>query len=184
MPSHYINHCWVIVIWTLRNKLQWNSYQNTNFSFPKMHFKKHCLRNAGLLSSGRLRDCIYCSANRALCARSILNTQVIKHKYLIDYYVCILGSMTISVYWINIKSSCFNQLISQLGSAIILSTNDNTTGVFFWVEYIAVIMKNASLLYADTHPNVQVPVSPSLRQDICYLDSSCGLWEVVRPIYC
>ena len=30
MPSHYLNQCWIIVNWTLRNKLQlnfnWNSY--------------------------------------------------------------------------------------------------------------------------------------------------------------
>ena len=24
VPSHYVNQCWVIVNWTLRNKLQWN----------------------------------------------------------------------------------------------------------------------------------------------------------------
>ena len=29
-PSHYLNQCWVIVDWTLRNKLLWNFNQNTN----------------------------------------------------------------------------------------------------------------------------------------------------------
>ena len=40
-PSHYRNQCWFIVNWTLRNKLQWNSNQNTslNFSLMKMHLK-------------------------------------------------------------------------------------------------------------------------------------------------
>ena len=28
-PSHYLSQCWVIVDWTLRNKLQWNFNQNT-----------------------------------------------------------------------------------------------------------------------------------------------------------
>ena len=28
-PSHYLNQYWVIVSWTLRNKLQWNFDQNT-----------------------------------------------------------------------------------------------------------------------------------------------------------
>ena len=28
MPSHYLNQCWVIVNWTLRNKLQWHFIQN------------------------------------------------------------------------------------------------------------------------------------------------------------
>ena len=27
-PSHYLNQCWVIVNWTVRNKLQWNFNQN------------------------------------------------------------------------------------------------------------------------------------------------------------
>ena len=29
-PSHYLNQCWDIVNWTLRNKVQWNFNQNTN----------------------------------------------------------------------------------------------------------------------------------------------------------
>ena len=29
-PSHYLNHCWNIVNWTLGNKLQWNFNRNSN----------------------------------------------------------------------------------------------------------------------------------------------------------
>ena len=29
-PSHYLNQCWNIVNWTLRNKLQWNLNRNSN----------------------------------------------------------------------------------------------------------------------------------------------------------
>ena len=29
-PSHYLNHWWPIVNWTLRNKLQWNFNRNSN----------------------------------------------------------------------------------------------------------------------------------------------------------
>ena len=29
VPGHYLNQCWVIANWTLRNKLQWLFYQNT-----------------------------------------------------------------------------------------------------------------------------------------------------------
>ena len=29
-PSHYLNQCWNIVNWTLRNKLQWNFNRNSN----------------------------------------------------------------------------------------------------------------------------------------------------------
>ena len=29
-PSHYLNHCWNIVNWALRNKFQWNFNRNSN----------------------------------------------------------------------------------------------------------------------------------------------------------
>ena len=38
-PSHCLNQCWLIVNWTLWNKLQWNWNQNSNFSFLKMYLK-------------------------------------------------------------------------------------------------------------------------------------------------
>ena len=39
-PNHYLNQCWNIVKWTLRNKLQWNFSRNTN-----IFFKKNALEN-------------------------------------------------------------------------------------------------------------------------------------------
>ena len=30
-PSHYLNQCWVVVKWTVRNKLQWNINQTKLF---------------------------------------------------------------------------------------------------------------------------------------------------------
>ena len=41
MPSHYLNQCWVIVNWTLRNKLQWNlsEIKIQNPCFTKIHLK-------------------------------------------------------------------------------------------------------------------------------------------------
>ena len=38
-PSHYLNQCWIIVNWNLRNKLQWTFNRNYTFSFKKMHLK-------------------------------------------------------------------------------------------------------------------------------------------------
>ena len=32
-PSHYLNQCWSVVNWTLRNKLKWNSNQYTKLLF-------------------------------------------------------------------------------------------------------------------------------------------------------
>ena len=34
-PSHYLNQCWVIVNWTLRNKLKWKCSQNTKLFIHK-----------------------------------------------------------------------------------------------------------------------------------------------------
>ena len=38
-PSHYLNQWWVIVNWTLRNKLQWNFNQNIKLFIYEMHQK-------------------------------------------------------------------------------------------------------------------------------------------------
>ena len=38
-PSHYVNQCWIIVNWTLRNKLQWNLNRNSNIFIEKMRWK-------------------------------------------------------------------------------------------------------------------------------------------------
>ena len=37
--SHYLNQCWNIVNWTLRNKLQWILIEFHTFSFRKMRLK-------------------------------------------------------------------------------------------------------------------------------------------------
>ena len=42
--KHYLNQCWRIVNWTLRNKLQWNSNQNTKSVIHENAFKNR-LRN-------------------------------------------------------------------------------------------------------------------------------------------
>ena len=34
-PSHYLNQCWNIANWTLRNKLQWNFSRNSNIFIQK-----------------------------------------------------------------------------------------------------------------------------------------------------
>ena len=38
-PSHYLNQCWIIVHWNLKNKLQWNLNKICTFTFKKMHLK-------------------------------------------------------------------------------------------------------------------------------------------------
>ena len=38
-PSHYLNQYWVIISWTLSNKLQWNFSQNSNVSIQENAFE-------------------------------------------------------------------------------------------------------------------------------------------------
>ena len=38
-PSHYLNQWWNIVIWTLRNKLQWNVNSNSNICIEENTFE-------------------------------------------------------------------------------------------------------------------------------------------------
>ena len=48
MPNHYLNHCCIIVNWTLRNKLQPNCIQDSNIFIQKNAFGRKCrLENIG-----------------------------------------------------------------------------------------------------------------------------------------
>ena len=38
-PSHYLNQCWNIVNWTLRNKFQWNCNRNSNIFIQENAFE-------------------------------------------------------------------------------------------------------------------------------------------------
>ena len=38
-PNHYLNQCWIIVSWTLGNKLQWNFNQNNIIFFEEIAFE-------------------------------------------------------------------------------------------------------------------------------------------------
>ena len=38
-PSHYLNKCWILSIWIIRDKLQCFLIKIQNFSFTKMHLK-------------------------------------------------------------------------------------------------------------------------------------------------
>ena len=52
-PSHYLNQCWVIDNWTLRNKPQWNSNQNTTLSIHENASENIVCEAAAILSRGR-----------------------------------------------------------------------------------------------------------------------------------
>ena len=48
-PNHYLNQCWDIVNWTLRNKLQWNFNQNTNIFIQKNAFENIVCETVAIL---------------------------------------------------------------------------------------------------------------------------------------
>ena len=53
VPSHYQNQCWLFVNWTLRNKRQWNSNQNTKFFIDENTFEKAVCKMVVILFRGK-----------------------------------------------------------------------------------------------------------------------------------
>ena len=60
-PSHYLNQCWLIVNWTLRNKLQWNFNQNKGFFIHEVENASENIvcEMAAILSKGRWVNITY-----------------------------------------------------------------------------------------------------------------------------
>ena len=54
-PSHYLNQCWHIVNWSLGNKLQWNSNQNSNIFIHENTFENVIWALVAILSQFRGR---------------------------------------------------------------------------------------------------------------------------------
>ena len=48
--SHYLNQCWIIVNWTLRNKLQWNLNPNSNVFIQENAFESVVCETVAILS--------------------------------------------------------------------------------------------------------------------------------------
>ena len=49
-PSHYLNQCWNIINWILRNKLQWNFNPNANIFIRENAFESVVCEMAAILS--------------------------------------------------------------------------------------------------------------------------------------
>ena len=49
-PSHYLNQCWNIVNWTLRNKLRWNFNRNSKIFIKENAFENVVCEMASILS--------------------------------------------------------------------------------------------------------------------------------------
>ena len=59
-PSHYLNQCWAIINWTLRDKLQWNFNQNTKHFIHKNASENIVFEMAAILSRGdELKTCLF-----------------------------------------------------------------------------------------------------------------------------
>ena len=55
-PSHYLNQCWIIVNWTLGNKLQWNLNRNSSIFIQENAFECVVCETAAILS---WPQCVY-----------------------------------------------------------------------------------------------------------------------------
>ena len=53
VPNHYLNQCWFIVNWTLRNKFQWNFSQKSNYFIQENAFENVICEMATILSRGK-----------------------------------------------------------------------------------------------------------------------------------
>ena len=51
--GHYLNQCWFISNWIIRNKLQWNFCQKSNFFIQENAFENAVCGMAAILPSGR-----------------------------------------------------------------------------------------------------------------------------------
>ena len=51
-PSHYLNHSWVVVNWSLMNKLQWKLNRNYNIRIQENAFECVVYEMAAILSRG------------------------------------------------------------------------------------------------------------------------------------
>ena len=49
-PTHYLKQCWIIVNWTLRNKLQWNFNRNSNIFIQENALEHVVCEMASILS--------------------------------------------------------------------------------------------------------------------------------------
>ena len=49
-PSHYLNQCWNVVNWTIRNKLQWNLKRNSYIFIQENAFENVVWKMAAILS--------------------------------------------------------------------------------------------------------------------------------------
>ena len=81
VPSHYLNQCWIIVNWTLWNKLQWNLHRNSNIYIQRNPFESVVCQTAAILSRPQ------CVTNRQtiFCQVCISNCQLKRYSEMFNF---------------------------------------------------------------------------------------------------
>ena len=104
VPSHYLNQCWKIVNWTLRNKIQWNLNRNSYVFIQENASENIVCEMAAILSRGRWVNTLYQSSARF----GIINPTNVIHATL-----NIRAGRKHSV-WICIRNACvYNSVLSK-----------------------------------------------------------------------
>ena len=78
-PSHYLNHCWNIVNWTLRNKLQWNFNQNSCIAIEENVFEYVFCEMAFMLYRPQCVNALLSVCGIYLNTQTTLNTLTVRH---------------------------------------------------------------------------------------------------------
>ena len=68
-PSHYLNQCWDVVNWTLRNKLQWNFHRNSYLFIQENAFENVVWKMTAIFSRPQCVNSLWPS-NATWCCRS------------------------------------------------------------------------------------------------------------------
>ena len=70
-PSHYINQCWNVVNWAIRNKLQWNRTRNSYIFIPKNAFENVVGKMAAILSRPHCANHVACVIAVSWCVANL-----------------------------------------------------------------------------------------------------------------
>ena len=90
-PSHYLNQCWNIDNWTLRNKLQWNFNRNSN-----------------ILIEENAIESVFCKVSAILCRPQCVRYVLRWHSMNAFGTCCLLVS---HMYRIDIKKHVINNIL-------------------------------------------------------------------------
>ena len=91
-PGHYLNQCWVIINWTLRNKLQWNFDQNAKVFIYENASKNIVCEMAAIFDLGRLIKLLI-----AMMTIAALPALAVLCSIHFDYGICVLEKRIFSV---------------------------------------------------------------------------------------